>query len=154
YISNIVGSGWSGRPARSNSTPAFSLGMTATNCSASSSAARDLRMTSPGSIGGSAARMSDCSLEMGTGRPLDLLGKPPSLHVALDSELPCDGQNLLDRWIVVFFDVPERTGTEFCERAAVEPDHVLPRGLVPYPRPLSSIMIGHGVGRLTELPSD
>src|SRR5688572_10644296 len=67
-------------------------------------------------------RMSDCSLEMGTGRLLDLLGKAPRVHVALDPELARDGQHLLDRRIIELLDVPEGTRAELSERTTIEPD--------------------------------
>src|SRR5262245_13362742 len=91
---------------------------------------------------------------MGTGCLLDLLGKPPCIHVSFGSELSRNGQHLLDRWIVELSDVPERTGTEFCERTPIKPDDVLLRGLLARSWRFSFLMVGHSVRRLPELLPD
>jgi hypothetical protein len=43
---------------------------------------------------------------IGTGRPLNLFGKLPRVHVTFGSELAGDGQDLLDGGIVDLLDVP------------------------------------------------
>ena len=74
--------------------------------------------------------MSDCSLEIGTGGLLDLLGQPARVHVALGSQLPRDGEDLFQRRLSLdLADVPQRAPAELRERTPIERDDGWRRGV-------------------------
>ena len=54
-------------------------------------------------------RMFECSLEIGTGRPLNSFGKLPRVHVTFGSKQAGNSQDSRDGGIVDLLDVPKRT---------------------------------------------
>ena len=64
--------------------------------------------------------MSDCSLEIGTGCLLDLLGQAAGVHVALGTELARDREHLIEgRHGLNLANIPKGPAAELCKRAAV-----------------------------------